>query len=74
MPRKWNVAFGKEYRVHVQEVIPMKSKAYRAVDVNRVEPAAWLSEREQAVVHAVPQQMQFRLAQGLKVFEDLFFG
>jgi hypothetical protein len=28
--------FGEEYRVHVQEVIPMKSKAYRDVDVNRL--------------------------------------
>ena len=30
----------------------MKSKAYRAVDVNRVEPAVWLQERDEAVVHA----------------------
>jgi transposase len=45
MPRKWNVVFGKEYRFHVQEVIPMKSRAYRAVDVNRVEVGAWLQER-----------------------------
>lgn len=30
----------------------MKSKAYRAVDVNRVEAAAWLQERDEAVVHA----------------------
>jgi transposase len=52
MPRKWNVVFGNDYRVHVQEVIPMKSRAYRAVDVNRVEPAAWLHERDEAVVHA----------------------
>jgi transposase len=51
MPRKWNV-FGNEYRVHVQEVIPMKSRAYRAVDVNRVEPAAWLQGRDEAIVHA----------------------
>jgi transposase len=46
------VVFGDEYRVHVQEVIPMKSRAYRAVDVNRVEPGLWLHEREQAVVYA----------------------
>jgi transposase len=52
MPRKWNVVFGKEYRVHVQEVIPMKSKAYRAVDVNRVDVTSWLEGREEAVVHA----------------------
>src|SRR5580704_4780322 len=45
MPRKWNVVFGKEYRFHVQEVIPMKSRAYRAVDVNRVEVGSWLEER-----------------------------
>src|SRR5260370_12025229 len=51
MRRKWNV-FGNEYRVHVQEVIPMKSRAYRAVDVNRVEPAAWLQGRDEAIVHA----------------------
>ena len=51
MPRKWNV-FGNEYRVHVQEVIPMKSRAYRAVDVNRVEPAAWLQGRDEGIVHA----------------------
>jgi hypothetical protein len=31
------MVFGKEYRVHVQEVIPMKNRAYRAVDVNRVD-------------------------------------
>jgi transposase len=30
----------------------MKSRAYRAVDVNRVEPAAWLQERGSRVVHA----------------------
>ncbi len=30
----------------------MKSRAYRAVDVNRVEPESWWREREQAVVHA----------------------
>jgi transposase len=51
MPRKWNVVFGKEYRVHVQEVIPMKSRAYRAVDVNRVEAAAWLKGRDETMVH-----------------------
>src|SRR5438876_630479 len=62
MPRKWNVVFGKEYRVHVQEVIPMKSKAYRAVDVNRVDAAAWLQGREESVVHA-----------GLDVGKDVIF-
>ena len=46
------VVFGEEYHVHVQEVIPMKSRAYRAVDVNRVEPAAWLQGRDEAIVHA----------------------
>lgn len=30
----------------------MKSRAYRAVDVNRVELGSWLQEREEAVVHA----------------------
>jgi transposase len=44
------VVFGKEYHFHVQEVIPMKSKAYRAVDVNRVEIGAWLEERGDAAV------------------------
>jgi transposase len=52
MPRKWNVVFGNEYRVHVQEVIPMKSKAYRAVDVNRIEPEALLQDRDETLVHA----------------------
>jgi transposase len=46
------VVFGNEYRVHVQEVIPVKSKAYRAVDVNNVEVAVWLRERQERVVHA----------------------
>jgi transposase len=46
------VVFGNEYRVHVQEVIPVKSKAYRAVDVNRVQLAGWLDGRDEAVVHA----------------------
>jgi transposase len=46
------VVFGKEYRVHVQEVIPVKSKAYRAVDVNRIELAKWLEGRDETVVHA----------------------
>src|SRR5450631_1875277 len=53
MPRKWNRAvFGKEYRVHIQEVIPMKSKAYRAVEVNRIEAKALLQHRLETVVHA----------------------
>lgn len=30
----------------------MKSRAYRAVDVNRIELASWLPERTEAVVHA----------------------
>jgi transposase len=46
------MVFGNEYRVHVQEVIPVKNKAYRAVDVNRIELHSWLPEREEAVVHA----------------------
>jgi hypothetical protein len=46
------VVFGNEYRVHVQEVIPVKSKAYRAVDVNRIELAGWLEGRDEIVVHA----------------------
>jgi transposase len=46
------VVFGKEYRFHVQEVIPMKSKAYRAVEVNRIDAAVWLQERCEAMVHA----------------------
>jgi transposase len=44
--------FGKEYRIHVQEVIPMKSKAYRAVEVNRIEAKAWLQDRLGTVVYA----------------------
>ena len=46
------MVFGKGHRVHVQEVIPMKSKAYRAVDVNRVDLAAWLKDRDEGLVHA----------------------
>jgi transposase len=45
------MVFGKDYRFHVQEVIPMKSRAYRAVDVNRVEAAACLEERGDTPVH-----------------------
>src|SRR5713101_8263716 len=30
---------------------PMKSKAYRAVDVNGIELEAWLEGRDEAVVH-----------------------
>jgi transposase len=44
--------FGNGYRFHVQEVIPMKSRAYRAIDVNRIEPTTGLPERDAAVVHA----------------------
>jgi transposase len=36
----------------MQKVIPMKSKAYRAVDVNDVELDRLLSQRHQALVHA----------------------
>jgi transposase len=46
------VVFGNEYRFHVQEVIPMKSKAYRAVDVNAIDPAKWLEGRDEKEVHA----------------------
>src|SRR5207247_2088391 len=46
------MVFGKGHRVHVQEVIPMKSKAYRAVDVNRVDLATWLKDRDEGLVHA----------------------
>src|ERR1700676_3529118 len=45
------VVFGNEYRVHVQEVIPMKSRAYQAIAVNRVDVACLLHERDEAVVH-----------------------
>jgi transposase len=45
------VVFGNEYRVHVQEVIPMKSRAYQAIAVNRVDVASLLHERDEAVVH-----------------------
>ena len=44
--------FGEEYRFHVQEVIPVKNKAYRAVDVNQVEAYTWLQDRDERVVHA----------------------
>jgi transposase len=46
------VVFGNEYRVHVQEVIPMKSKAYRAVDVNRIECEKLLEGRGTVDAHA----------------------
>jgi transposase len=46
------VVFGIEYRVHVQEVIPMKSKAYRATDVNRIELTRVLEGRSEREVHA----------------------
>jgi transposase len=46
------MAFGNEYRVHVQEVIPMKSKAYRAVDVNAVDVAKCLEGRKETAVVA----------------------
>jgi transposase len=46
------VVFGNEYRFHVQEVIPMKSRAYRAVDVNRIDVEKVLAPRDQEVVHA----------------------
>jgi hypothetical protein len=45
------MVFGNEYRVHVQEVIPMKSKAYRAVDVNRVDIEQSLEGRAGVPVH-----------------------
>jgi transposase len=44
--------FGNEYRVHVQEVIPVRSKAYRAVAVNGITAEAWLQQRDETVVHA----------------------
>jgi transposase len=43
-----------EYRFHVQEVIPMKSKAYRAIDVNGIkmdEIELLLRERKETTVH-----------------------
>jgi len=43
-----------EYRFHVQEVIPMKSKAYRAIDVNGIKPEEielLLRERKETTVH-----------------------
>ncbi len=46
------MVFGNDYRFHVQEVIPVKSRAYRAVDVNRIELDDWLAGREGLVVHA----------------------
>jgi transposase len=45
------VVFGNEYRVHVQEVIPVKSRAYRAVAVNRVDVTNLLHERSETVIH-----------------------
>jgi len=42
---------GNDYRIHVQEVIPMKSKAYRAVDVNRVDLGECLAGRTPLLVH-----------------------
>jgi transposase len=45
------VVFRVEYRFHVQEVIPMKSRAYRAVDVNRIDVAKLLEGRGVDAVH-----------------------
>jgi transposase len=42
--------FGKEHHFRVQEVIPMKSRAYRAVDVNRIDLAKCLEGRSEGVV------------------------
>jgi transposase len=36
---------------HVQEVIPVKSRAYRACDVNRIELDDWLAGRGESLVH-----------------------
>jgi transposase len=46
------MVFGNEYRFHVQEVIPVKSRTYRAVDVNRIDPDEWLGDRDGTMVHA----------------------
>jgi transposase len=46
------VVFGNEYRVHVQEVIPMKSKAYRAADVNQIQPGQVLEGHDEVEVYA----------------------
>jgi transposase len=46
------MVFGEEYRFHVQEIIPMKSKAYRAVDVNGIDLSKWLEGRNETEVHA----------------------
>ena len=46
------MVFGNDYRFHVQEVIPVKSRTYRAVDVNRIELDDWLADRDGLVVHA----------------------
>jgi transposase len=56
------VVFGKGYRVHVQEVIPVKSKAYRAQDVNTIKLESWLEGREETAVYA-----------GLDVGKDFIF-
>jgi hypothetical protein len=42
---------GEEHRIHVQEVIPMKSKAYRAVEVNRVDLSKCWQGRSPGLVH-----------------------
>lgn len=47
------MVIGNDYRFHVQEVIPVKSRAYRAVDVNRIERDDWFAGRAGAgLVHA----------------------
>jgi transposase len=42
---------GEEHRIHVQEVIPMKSKVYRTVAVNRVNLDDLFQGRSPALVH-----------------------
>jgi transposase len=46
------VVFGEEHPFRVREVIPVKSRAYRAVDVNGIDLAKWLEGRNEKVVHA----------------------
>src|SRR5262245_2982665 len=52
MPRKWLLWCQVRSPLHMQKVIPMKSKAYRAIDVNHLELDRLLAQRHEGFVHA----------------------
>src|SRR5262245_11680855 len=52
MPRKWFLWCQVRSPVHMRKVIPMKSKAYRAIAVNQVQLDRLLQQRHEELVHA----------------------